>query len=258
MANTGGRVSFEANSIVRILKSDGRISEELYEVETSKSDRKGQVSLKLQDTDTIIRVQFRRILPSETDGKSVVIESGGKYRAICPKCNYIENISISSNYLECTEHGQTELYWLGVKPLIDSAVKEKKPKKEKKKMTKTENKPVVHEKTVKQPLTVNFEDIKALPKCELWTRADVKFDHERINVKAHTLLFTGENPRKFCFNTYDGTLGKRSAPLPFEQFIKNEPVKNSGRAREDKPWFTVQDIEKARAKLRKDGYELHS
>lgn len=248
--NSGGRVNYLLNSQVRILCCDGRVSKEVYEVESDRSDRKGHVALKEVNSNRQVRVQYRRILPVNIDGQAAVIESGGKFRAVCPKCNYVEAIFPSSENFSCQVHGQFPLYWLGDKPMSEATT-----------VTKTETPvaehPVMDRKSDKVEKTkqVNTIDLKALaatPNCELWTRKYVKFDHPSMNVQCHTLLFTGENPRKFCFNTYNETAGKKGVTLPFDEFIKDEPVKG---AKKDRPWYAVPDLEKARAKLVKDGYE---
>lgn len=118
-----------------------------------------------------------------------------------------------------------------------------KPKKEKKVRVKAE---------VREPVKVDFATLMALPDCELWTKKNVKFDHVDVDVQAHALLLTGDSPRKLCFNTYDGVLGKKSPNLPIEQFVADTEVANAKRA---KPWFVVKDLGKARTKLGKDGYE---
>lgn len=91
-----------------------------------------------------------------------------------------------------------------------------------------------------------------LPQCELWVKSNIKFDHPTIDVKSYTLLFTGDPPRKFCFNTYNDALGKRNGPLPIQNFLSNEPIKD---AKNPSPWYKVRDLDKARAKLQRDGYE---
>ena len=254
--NTGGRVTFQLYSEVRILLTEGTISEEIYEIESEKSDRKGHVILKEKGMSKQIKVHFRRILPINVGGNAAVIESNGKYRAICPKCTYVEMITPSSEHLNCPTHGHYQLYWLGVKPMAETTEKKtaKKQNPEKEKVPKTEKTPKVS----KQQIAIDLNALAKKENCELWTRKSVKFDHERINVKAHTLIFTGKGsttlPRKFCFNTYNDTLGKRSEPLPIEEFLQDNPVKGM---KKEKPWYDIADLEKARAKLIKEGYEKH-
>lgn len=65
------------------------------------------------------------------------------------------------------------------------------------------------------------------------------------------LLYTGDSPRKLCFNTYNGALGKKASALPLEEFTAGTVGKGSKK----EPWFNVTDLDKTRAKLTKDGYE---
>ena len=101
------------------------------------------------------------------------------------------------------------------------------------------------------PVTVDLKSLAALDDCELWTKKQIKFDHSDWDVAAHVLLFTGSHPRKLCFNTYNGTLGKKATALPIDEFVANR--KSGGKA----PWFKVEDLEKVREKLRRQEYELH-
>ncbi len=242
-ANTGGRITFQPNSEVRILCSDGRISNEVYTVESEKSDRKGLVIIKDSDTSKLVKVQFRRIIPVNSFGKAAVIESGGKCRAVCPKCNYVEVVNAATEHLCCPSHGLVELYWLGVKPMTEVAVKKEKPPKEK--PAKVEKEP----KAVRKPTAVDLHALSTTQHCELWSR-NANFDHERVDAVSHTLLYVGTHPRKFCFNTYNGMLGKNANALPIDSFIHDKPVDGK------KPWYAVADLDKTRAKLQKEGYEL--
>lgn len=248
IVNSGGRVSYSLNSQVRILCCDGKISKEVYMVETDRSDRKGHVALKDIKSQKQVKVQYRRILPVNIDGQAAVIESGGKFRAICPECNYIEAVDSTTQNLNCSVHGKKSLYWLGEKPMTE-AVAQSEIKSETPAMDKKISKP-----EQQKPAKIDLNALAALPNCELWTRKYVKFDHPSMNVQCHTLLFTGDSPRKFCFNSYNGTVGKKAISLPFDEFIKDIPVQGS---KKERPWYPVPDLEKARAKLTKDNYEKH-
>lgn len=233
--NTGGRVDYEKGSEVRILKTDGKVSNEVYIIESERSDRKGIVLLQEKSNNRQVRVQFRRILPVAIEGQAVVIESGGKCRAICPQCNHVSLVDASDQFFQCNTHGEVPLYWLGVKPMTNSATK--KPIQEQKSEMKNTPKIEKAEKAAKQPIVVDLEAIANTPHCELWTKKGVKFDHERVNVQAHTLLYVGNNPRKLCFNTYNGTIGKKTEELPIQQFVKNQPVTGN-----KKVWYAIKDL----------------
>ena len=70
-----------------------------------------------------------------------------------------------------------------------------------------------------------------------------------MDVKAHVLLIVDDNPRKLCFNTYNGTLGKRGNSLPVTAFQNDEMPEGK------RLWFHVKNADKQRQKLLKDGYE---
>ena len=101
---------------------------------------------------------------------------------------------------------------------------------------------------------VDLASLAHKPNLELWTKKSVKFDHVEVDVQAHALIFTGDNPRKLCFNTYDGALGKKSTSLPVDSFIHDREVTTTDKAAH-KPWFAIKDLDKARAQLKKNGYE---
>lgn len=240
--NTGGRMRFEVHSKVRILLIDGTISKEIYTIAEARSDRHAYILLRHDNKET--KVHHRRVIPISVDGKITVVESGDKYWALCPTCGEVTQIGLDTITVTCLrcKSEPRELFWLGVKPMSNvettTITKGKQPEKT-----------ATPEVTPEQP-KVDLAIIAKLPKCELWTKKNVRFDHVNIDVQAHTLLYIGTEPRKLCFNTYNGTLGKRPGMvLCTDEFIE-------GTAPKDKktPWFPVANLEKVRAKLIKDGY----
>lgn len=275
--NIGGRKKFKRNDRVRYLTIDGMISDDIYLIDPGncededpgeyvRSDRKGHIILRLSSGIKEVKVHFRRVLPLEVDGKAPVVESSDKYRAICPTCGRVKEIVPGEDKLICSSTcGEFKLHWLGAKPMAE-AVKETTGTEVAKTLTiaKSDNKPKAEKrvsKPAREPVHVNFDELKVLGSCQLWTKKNVKFDHVDVDVQAHALLFVGasgggncegDQPRKLCFNTYDGVLGKKSPPLPIEHFIADTEVPNSKKA---KPWFPIKDLTKAVTKLGKDGYE---
>ena len=124
--------------------------------------------------------------------------------------------------------------------------KDRKPSAEKKTRSTAPIKPS------KTAVIADLDKIASIPHCELWTK-NVNFDHEKFDVKSHVLLFVHGQPRKYCFNTYNGTLGKRSTDLPLEDFATNTLPSGA----KTKPWYSIQDLNKVREKLTKDGYVRH-
>lgn len=246
---TGGRMTFEQGQRVRILTLDGNVSKEEYEIEVEKADRKGHIALIQVGTDRKVKVNQRRVLTNCGEGETFVVESGDKYRAVCPKCNHVQEVTGIDDVMTCPNHGETKLHWKeGDRPMAEATTADKKEKSAKKEKQPTA---VKKEKPTREPIVVNFDELKGKKGFELWTKRSVQFDHERIDVQAHVLLITGDNARKFCFNTYDGTLGKKGKPIPVDAFLKDGEVEGSDK----KPWYAVKDVEKAKARLIKDGYE---
>ena len=250
--NNGGRVTFEVGQEVRLLLADGTISNDVYVMETLRSDRKGHVLVKEKNTAKQLKVQHRRILPIAAFGKSAVIESAGKYRSICPKCTYIEVVTSGTEYITCPLHGQFDLFWIGVKPMTIEVEPHTDDCKDKKPSAEKRSRPTQVVKPSKTATLADLDKIAAIQHCELWTK-NVQFDHEKFDVKSHVLLYIHGQPRKFCFNTYNGTLGKRSTDLPLTEFASNTlPV-----GAKTKPWYSITDLNKVRDKLIKDGYTRH-
>lgn len=273
-ANSGGRVRYSSLEEVRYVEMDGSISKEVYVVTQERSDRKGHVSLRQKDGTREVRVHFRRILPSEMDGKAPVIESQDRYWALCPEDQEPVDVSPGDDTVTCSKCSKTfTLHWMGARPMSDKATAEKTPKEPKAakastaapkepKAPKPPKEPKVKaEKAPKEPKVAKEQakvDLAALAQTkgvELWTKKNVKFDHERIDVQAHVLLYVGDGPRKLCFNTYNDTLGKKGGELPVAAFLANTPADG---AKKTMPWFAVADLEKTRSKLQKDGYEQHA
>lgn len=249
-----GRMTFERNERVRILTLEGHISQEEYVVEIERADRKGHIALYEVGTDRKVKVNQRRVLQNCNDGDAFVVEVGDKHRAVCPKCSYVAEVTPSDDSITCPDHGETQLQWRkGERPMADAAATTEKQETEAPTASpevKAKPTPAKKDKPTREPIVIDFENLKKNPDFELWTKKSVQFDHEKIDVQAHVLLFTGDNPRKLCFNTYDGTLGKKGRPLPTNEFVKDEEVDGK------KSWYAVKDVEKAKAKLTKDGYEL--
>jgi hypothetical protein len=227
---------------VRVLQINGTVSKEVYIID-GEIDRKGLIDLKQKGSSRTIKVIKSRVLPASADGKAVVIESNDKYRVVCPECDSVGMVTNADTWIgtcdackECKK--EFNLHWLGVKPMAEAITTRQEGPNMTIKSTKTA--------TVAEPVKVNFEDLQNIG--ELYTKKNVRFDHHEIDVQSHVLLFTGENPRKLCFNTYDGCLGKKNKGLPLEDFKNNE--QQSGK----RLWFNVKDTEKQREALQRKGY----
>lgn len=96
---------------------------------------------------------------------------------------------------------------------------------------------------------VSLDEVKQFG-LELWTKPQLHFDHVTMDVRAHVLLADGP-VRKLCFNTYDGTLGKKKElkDLHLDAFQSSQPVQGK------KLWHELKGtLDDARSHLEKKGY----
>ena len=249
--NTGGRIVFESGSKVRYLTIDGKVSSDVYVIHSedhanARSDRRGLITLKHETNSKLLQVHARRILPLSIGGKSPVICSNDKYRVICQTCGFISDFIDRPHddmiYCVCGSH--IYLHWTNEKPISKRKSPQELTMTENTESVSSEDSPKVARAVKQEVPKINLDELAGRPNCELWTRCNIRFDHVGIDVKAHILLHTeGLTARKLCFNTYDGTLGKRSKGLSLFD--------------DEKQWFLVSNPEKARTKFVKDGYVLH-
>ena len=233
--NTGGRAHFSVGEIVRVIEPDGKVTGLDYIIDQDRSDRRGQLQIIHKESGRIKKTHHRRILSSDYhDGMAVVLESNNRFFALCPKCGDSEEITNGDSWV-CNNCGEFELHWLSNRPDTIKQVKARNLK--------------APSMTTRAP-TIDLESIARLPNIELWTKKNIQFDHERIDVRAHVLIFDdGQQLRKYCFNTYNGTLGKKQKKLYVEEFIANTSVESK------KLWYCIDNKDKAVCKLIKEGYE---
>lgn len=249
MSKTGGRMTFDPDVPVRILKMDGKISKERYTVETPRADNKGTVILK-NPSGKIEKVRQSRIIASVEDGCAAVIPSNNKYYAVCPECPNVFDISPDNIRINCPEHGKFNLHWIGERPMTtetENTSTEAEATTATTEETQTnETAQVSTVKTTKKKKVAEKVDLSKLAStkdCELWTKESVQFNHQRVAVASHVLIFTGEEPRKVCFNTYDGTLGKSGKQINVDAFVANDTESLS------QPVYAVKNLEKERKTL---------
>jgi hypothetical protein len=231
---------------VRILDWVSNVSEAEYEIVSCKCDSKGLIELKDLHGKSL-KVIKRRIVPPSTDGYAVVIESGAKFKAVCPACPNVFEVVPNNTQIKCAEHGIYKLHWLGEKPMTEATTESKTTEE-----TTAVKKPTAAKKPkpTREPIKVDIEQLKGLSDCELWRKSTVNFNHEKISVVSYALLCVNGVDRKLCFNTYDGTLGKRcTEPLPITDFIADK------KDDEKVKWHPIKDLDKERAALAKKGYE---
>ena len=104
---------------VRVILWDGKISEACYVVESDKVDNKGLITLNDRHGKPL-RVIKRRIVPESLDNRAIVIESGSKFKAVCPACRNVFEVVPTNTQIRCAEHGIFKLHWLGDKPMSET------------------------------------------------------------------------------------------------------------------------------------------
>jgi hypothetical protein len=257
--NTGGRETFAVGAEFRILETDGGVSTDVYVVKSPKgaktvrADRKGHIVLHEVGSTRTIKIHHRRILPKDIGGKAPVFDSSDKFVALCPECGASYVVQPADVDIRCCDNTH-KLHWIGDKPMAVTKTKAQTPAK-KPAQTKAPKPSKKGTGTVtKQPYSPDFEELKDLDGCELWSM-NVDFDHAKITAQSHCLLYVkGPTFRKYHFNTYNGTTGKKGKELHVECFIADEPIPN---AKRPKPWYPVADIKKAREELTSRGYSIN-
>jgi hypothetical protein len=175
---------------IRLLVSDGTISNELYDI-IGPADRKNCIYV--SDGKKQLRVHKERILPPDSLGKLVAISHGGKLKTACPICSRV--LIVDRRIAECPVHGKQKVT---SNEYLNNQDDQPTEKQEEEIMSKTDT-----------TTTVDFA-VVAQYCVELWTKQQLKFSDPRTDVQSHVLL-ADEPPRKLCFNTYNGTLGKKKS-----------------------------------------------
>lgn len=209
------RIRFKEGD-VKILDQLNKVSKEVYHIEAQMASVNGNVQVTNKKTGEVISINQRRILPKDLEG-TLSVKFHKKSHATCPHCN--------KTFV---------LNWFGgdSEPMTTQA-----PEHKEKKTEKTE---------------FDLGKLKELKKCQLWSKA-TKFNHESLSTESHVLVFVDkEKPRKLCFNTYGGTLGKGRSSLPVNEFIKDQDVEGG---KSPRPWHYIQNLDKELEKLAKKGYE---
>jgi hypothetical protein len=231
--NDGGRIRRTVGDLTRVIDLVGKVTVDAYVVLEERSDRRGHILLQNKRTGVQCRVNYRRLVPYSAD-KACLIKSGNRTWAVCPACTalhaeYTDSISCCGTYKVAAQ--------IAPVPECISNLLAGQP------MTNDEAATPAADK-------LDVASLASLPDCELWAKRNLRFDDERTSVSAHALLCVSGKPRKLCFNTYNGMLGKRGGELPVQEFLADsKPVGRKGAV-----WYYI-DAQKARQKLIKDGYE---
>ena len=236
----------------RIITLDSKVSEETFQT-IRPSDNKNRIVIEGDESGARLTIHKNRVLSADSIGKAVALRKGSAVKAVCPKCSNV--IEVTGNKIVCPDHGEFETTSHDQKLQSVNMVKRSKPQKDRSKNTMDDqtNDAAIATGT---PATdtnigtiVDLDEIKGYGD-ELWTKPQLNFDHVSMDVRAHVLL--SDNPvRKLCFNTYDGTLGKKKQleDLHLEEFKGNKPIQDK------KFWHALKGtLDDARQHLEKKGY----
>lgn len=185
----------------RYIDVAGLVSTEVVGLVEEKADHRG--FLPISTLSGTVFIHPKRLLPDDAPSGVVVgLETYGSISAMCPKCREISTLTPVSKVGRCSEHGEYSVYLVGKSQMAVANDDDR---------------------------VSDLANIRSYG--ELWTKANLEFDHPNCDAKAHALLIpgdlaTGTQDRKLCFNTYSGTLGKRAKGLELEAFVKGEAGKN--------------------------------
>jgi len=227
------------SSQFRIITMDGKVSEEIFQILRPSEKNKLIVE---SESGARLTVHKRRIISVDSLGKAVAVKKGSTIKAVCPGCS--EVIEVIDNEIECPVHGKYDITSHDQNlQSVNMVRRSKTPQQDR------SNKPMASDLAADIGTVVDLEEITKFGK-ELWTKSQLHFDHVNMDVKAHVLL-ADEPVRKLCFNTYDGTLGKKKKfeDLHLEDFKTNTPVQGK------KLWHLLKGtLDEARQHLQKKGY----
>lgn len=226
---------------VRLISPIGTVTEVTYRVigET----KRGLILLE-DNQKTEISVHRDRIIPVDCLGKAVVVQTGGKYHGVCPRC--LRLILVANDKIRCEDHGVFDIIPTSI-PIVNNHESQIINSKERTMTPATSQAPILDIAQVQQYCP------------EIWVKTQIHFNHARVDVKAFTLLL--DNPaRKLCFNTYDGVLSKKSvdpiAELHIAEFSRNEDITDQKNQRKRVGYLLTGSLDDVRAKLRREGYTL--
>lgn len=210
----------------RILNIDGSISSKLYDLIEETSTQRA--TLRSVGESKEILVHKNRMIPVDKVDSAVCVVSGGVELAICPKCLTISKKTLDRDNFLCERGcGNYPYHDLGSNGL---ALRSRK-------IMELKNKNVF-----------SLEEVKKYPEFRVWGKLN-KFNHPNIDSRSVIILHSSDKPRKLQFNTYNGSLGKKSPPLPLEAFDRNEVPQGKC------PWSIIASVDAEENRLKESGYE---
>lgn len=253
---TNVRETFKPHHRVRVIEFNGVVSKDTFEVTPNpeepqaeiRSDRYSRIHLTNLSTDATTAVNHYRILPEDTQGHTLVLESSNKFTAICNNCNCPQEVFSQIGEFDCPNcHTITPVFWPnGVLMTTDQQVTSSAKSGQKK--PKAAREPRKAQPKAERTATVDFDTLKA--NGEVFERA-MPFNHANCDTRAYAVIISdGDNSRKLCFNTYNGVVNAKK-PVPVADFVSNKKGEKS-------QWYAVKDVEAERKKLLKKEYKAIS
>jgi hypothetical protein len=220
---------------IRLLTSDGGVSADLYEV-VGPADRKNCIYVS-DSNGKQLRIHKERILPADALGKIVAVRNGDKLKTMCPTCSRV--LVVEKDFAECPVHGKLAITSNELNNLDGKSTEQQ----EERQMPKTD--------------TATMVDFAVVAQygVEVWTKQQLKFSDPHTDVQSHVLL--GDNPpRKLCFNTYNGALGKKKAGAEEAFFAQLQSFKDGTASTPSgtSVYPLKGTLDDARKKLEKAGY----
>jgi uncharacterized Zn finger protein (UPF0148 family) len=234
----------------RILNPEDVITDDVHTI-IEGPDYKGNYLLLNETTQKRTRQHPTRILKINEEGVAVYRHNDTEMRADCPDCKCPQTVEIPQETIQCPEHGKWTINWgtieSGPRPASADAGKKMATSRPLKSKTKSAAKKSIGRS--KSPMAIDFEAMKQAG--ELWTKTGVDFDYVQYEVKAHVLIIDdGVNSRKMCFNSYNGTWGKKSKDEDLALFISDQRAPGSKTI----GYYIKVGVENERRKLERSGY----
>ena len=224
---------------VQVVSPDWFILPDHYETD-GVADRKNIVTV-LDSSGKPTRVHKHRLVPASDMDRYAAVKAGNRLKAVCPHCG--RHIEIIDHQATCPIHG--------TKSVVSNAEL---------RASATERTKEPTEMTAKAESSIPLVDLTKVATFgdELWTNNNLKFSDPKTDAKAHALISVRDGVvRKLCFNTYNGTLGKRKGD-PVE-LLHLQDFKDGKELPKDNGvmiYVLKGTLEQARAKLKKSGYTL--
>lgn len=236
----------------RILKADNSVSQNIYTY-LGATDR--HENYMMSDGRKQVYVHQTRILPIFDDGHTVTLVEGVP-TVTCKQCQKVQEVARGTYIFNCRCGLEIKPSWVDISGVVQSFEADTSTEKNviTKKIQATKAKKAIVDSSV------NIDKIaqRVLDSGgEVWVKDDVQFDYLQFRVVAYTLIMLTGRPRKICFNTYNGTWGKKSRDEELEAFLSDTPGPNG----KDvgyllKPGKNMLDIE--HKNMVKKGYERYA